>query len=149
LKVVESDIEQIYLKNDNPRYVQCKIKKRGQDNSFTYQKKYVSHYNPQSLFREVVRVQLNSLQYATLAENEVDSKFRPVHIKRFSFSVEGFYFSIDQIDFIKNHKGALVLRFEADKERDPLEIIPPWIRVIDDVRTNKDFNLSKIAYRDF
>jgi hypothetical protein len=42
-----------------------------------------------------------------------------------------------------------VLRFEADKERDPLEIIPPWIRVIDDVRTNKDFNLSRIAYRDF
>lgn len=46
--------------------MQDKIKKRGQDNSYTYQRKFVGPYNPQGEFREVVRVSLNSLQYATL-----------------------------------------------------------------------------------
>lgn len=68
-------------------------------------------FKPESPYREVVRVQLNSLQYATLAENEADPAYRPVHIKRSSFSIEGFYFSLDKVDYIKNYKGAVLLRF--------------------------------------
>lgn len=30
-----------------------------------------------------------------------------------------------------------------------MDIIPPWIRVVENVRTNKDFNLSRIAYREY
>lgn len=44
--MIHSDIEQIYLKNQSERYVQDKIKKRGQDNSFTYQRKFVGPYRP-------------------------------------------------------------------------------------------------------
>jgi len=75
--------------------VQDKIKKRGQDNSYTYQRKYVGHYHSDNKFREVMRVSLNSLQYATLAEQEKDFRYRPVHIKRINFSLNGYYFAID------------------------------------------------------
>ena len=69
MKIVESDIEEIFLKNQSTRYVQDRIRKRGQDNSFTYQRRFVGPYHPGNTFREVKLVSLNSLQYATLAEN--------------------------------------------------------------------------------
>lgn len=83
--MIRSEIEQIYLKNQSARYVQDKIKKRGQDNSFTYQRKFVGPYKPEHKFREVIRISLNSLQYATLAEKESDPIYRPVHIQRTNF----------------------------------------------------------------
>jgi hypothetical protein len=91
--------------------VQDKIKKRGQDNSFTYQRKYVGRYSSDNQFREVVRVSLNSLQYATLANQEKDVKYRPVNIKRISFSANGYYFAIDKIDHVKGYPNAYLLRF--------------------------------------
>lgn len=91
--------------------MQDKIKKRGQDNSYTYQRKYVGRYSTDEKFREVVRVSLNSLQYATLAEQEKDINYRPVHIKRINFSVNGYYFAIDEIDNVKGYPKAHFLRF--------------------------------------
>lgn len=100
---VHSEIEVVYLRNENPRYVQDKIKKRGQDNSYTYQRKFVGPYDPQQPFREVLRVSLNSLQFATLNEQQAHPDFRPVHIKRVNFEWQGTYFSLDQYDHIPNH----------------------------------------------
>jgi hypothetical protein len=56
---------------------------------------------------------------------------------------------VDQIDYIKNHHGALLLRFEADRERDVANVIPDWIKVIGDVRKEPEFNLSRIAYQEY
>lgn len=67
--MVESETEEIFLKNQNSRYNHDRIRKRGQDNSYTYQRRHVGPYHADSQFREVRKVPLNSLQYATLAEN--------------------------------------------------------------------------------
>jgi len=75
--------------------VQDKIKKRGQDNSYTYQRKFVGPYNPNDKFREVVRVSLNSLQYATLHQEQINPEFRPIHLKRRNFQWNATYFSLD------------------------------------------------------
>ena len=42
-------------------------------------------YHPKSSFREARKTTLNSLQYATLAENEADPCYRPVNYKRKNF----------------------------------------------------------------
>lgn len=110
VKIV-SNVEEIYLTNENPRFIQDKIKKRGQDNSYTYQRKFVGLYDPSERYREVVRTSLNSLQYATLSENEADPYFRPIHIKRINFTWNNTYFSLDQHDYIKDNKGCILLRF--------------------------------------
>jgi hypothetical protein len=94
----------------------------------------VGPYNPNDEFREVVRTSLNSLQYATLTQEQADPVYRPIKIKRVNFSWNNAYFSIDQHDYIKDFKDALMLRFEAGVGRDPEPIIPPWIRIIQDVR---------------
>jgi len=96
-----------------------------------------------------VRVSLNSLQYATLAEQEKDVKYRPVHIKRINFSVNGYYFAIDEIDHVKGYPKARFLRFEADYERDIADVVPDWIRVAKDVRCDPQFKLSTIAFMDY
>ena len=109
----------------------------------------MGHYSPDNQFREVVRVSLNSLQYATLAEQEKDVKYRPVHIKRVNFSVNGYYFAIDEIDHVKGYPKARFLRFEADYERDIADVVPDWIRVVKDVRREPQFKLSTIAFMDY
>lgn len=45
LKVEISDIEEIFLINSDEKWSEDKIKKRGQNNSFTYQRKYRSKIN--------------------------------------------------------------------------------------------------------
>ena len=42
-----------------------------------------------------------------------------------------------------------MLRFQLDSDLNPVEIIPPWIRVIRNVRAEKEFNMGTIAYRDY
>jgi hypothetical protein len=84
-----------------------------------------------------------------LSENKADPCYRPVNYKRKHFEWYSYYFSIDSMDYIRGHQGALLLRFSADIELDPLEIIPPWITVIRNVRNERDFNMGQIALRDY
>ena len=109
----------------------------------------MSAYHPEHAFRESRKISLNSLQYATLATNEADACYRPVHFKRKNFEWNSYYFNIDTFDNIKGHPGAILLRFQLDTELNPLEIIPPWIRVLRNVREEKEFNMASIAYRDY
>jgi len=88
---------------------------------------------------------MNSLQYATLHQEQINPDFRPIHIKRRNFQWNATYFSLDEHDYIKGNKNAVILRFEAGKERDVKDIIPDWIKVIRDVRGVKEFQLSSIA----
>lgn len=46
-----------------------------------------------------------------------DFHFRPIRIKRTNFSWNNIYFSLDTHDYIKGHRDALILRFEAGKGR--------------------------------
>lgn len=45
LKVEFADIEEGFLVNEDPRYEEDKIKRRGQNNSYTYQRKYRTKKN--------------------------------------------------------------------------------------------------------
>ncbi len=45
LKVEYADIEEGFLVNEDPRYDEDKIKRRGQNNSYTYQRKYRTKKN--------------------------------------------------------------------------------------------------------
>ena len=56
---------------------------------------------------------------------------------------------MDKVDYIKGYKDVVILRFEADIDLDPLEMIPPWVKVIRNVREERTFNMSSIAYRDY
>ena len=91
--------------------MQDKIKKRGQDKSFTYQRKFVGPYSPLDEFREVVRASMNSLQYETLSEEMADPFYKPIRIKRVNFTYNNVYFSLDRHDYIRDYNNAILLRF--------------------------------------
>ena len=91
--------------------MQDKIKKRSQDKSFTYQRKFVGPYNPHNEFREVVRVSINSLQYETLSQQTADPFYKPIKIKRVNFAYKNVYFSLDRHEYIKDYNEAILLRF--------------------------------------
>ena len=105
-------------------------------------RKFVGPYFPSQPFREVVRVSLNSLQYVTLLEEQADTSYKVVQTKRLNFSWMSHYFSLDEHEGLPNQ---FLLRFELTRGADYTDILPPWLKVIRDVREEPAFKLSHIS----
>ena len=71
--------------NSDDQWSEDKIKKRGQNNSYTYQRKYRSKANKDGDFPQEVRKPLTSLQYVMLREERADAKYKVVNRIRHVF----------------------------------------------------------------
>ena len=71
MKTETSEIEETFLKNDDPSIEEDKVKKRGSNYSFTYQRKY-KYKKDEDHFSQEVRVPITSLQFVTIKENHQD-----------------------------------------------------------------------------
>lgn len=90
IKVEVSDIEETFLVNTDPKYDEDKLKKRGSNNSFTYQRKYRCVKDDDNYSQEI-RKPLTSLQYVTLKEQKADMDFETVFRQRMSFVYNNLY----------------------------------------------------------
>ena len=90
MKIETSEIEETYLTNNDPRYDEDKLKKRGSNNSFTYQRKFRCVKNDDNYSQEI-RKPLTSLQYVTLKEEKMDPSFETVYRKRMNFVYNNLY----------------------------------------------------------
>jgi hypothetical protein len=68
LKVEYSDVEEIFLVNDEKRWSEEKIKRRGQNQCFTYQHKYRCQKNHEGDYLQEIRVPITALQYVELRD---------------------------------------------------------------------------------
>lgn len=116
LKVEFAEIEEGFLVNDDPRYDEDKIKRRGQNNSYTYQRKYRTKKNQNGDYIQEIRKPLTSLQYVTLKEQSLDPNFNVVTRKRANFVYNNISFAIDIYDEIAGEKNVHLLRFNSMTE---------------------------------
>ena len=73
-----------FLVNDDPKFEQDKLKKRGSNNSYTYQRKFKCVKDDDNYSQEI-RKPLTSLQYVTIKEQRADPNFNMVQRKRLNF----------------------------------------------------------------
>lgn len=81
--------------NDDPIYDEDKIKKRGQNNSYTYQRKYRTKKNKNGDYSQEIRKPLTSLQYVTLKEQSLDPNYNVISRKRLQFVYNNISYAID------------------------------------------------------
>jgi hypothetical protein len=114
------------LVNEDKRYNEDKIKKRGQNNSYTYQRKYRGNKNEQGEFLQEIRKPLTSLQYVMLREQQADSKYVPVNRQRINFVYSNLSYAIDVYDNVLGQEKVYLLRFATNKG-ETKDLVPPFI----------------------
>jgi hypothetical protein len=130
--------------NEDPRYDEDKIKRRGQNNSYTYQRKYRTKKNLNGDYVQEIRKPLTSLQYVTLKEQSLDHNFEVIKRRRAHFVYNNISFSIDIYDEINGEKNVHLLRFNSQTEQ-PEALIPEFVELIRNVKKDKVFSLREIA----
>lgn len=144
MKVELSDIEEIFLEKDE-KWSEDKIKKRGQNNSFTYQRKYRGRQNETGDYVQEIRKPLTSLQYVMLREEKADKGYHVVNRQRYSFVYNDHPYSIDVYENIYGRPKTYILRFSNNKQVDGRTLIPDFITAHEDVRQDPRYSLSAIA----
>jgi hypothetical protein len=131
--------------NSDERWSEDKIKKRGQNNSFTYQRKYRSKLNEEGDYPQEIRKPLTSLQYVMLREEQADPNFKVVNRQRHHFVYKDLPFSVDVYQNIYGQENTYIIRFANPENVDPLSLVPDFIKVERDVRSDPKFRLTSIA----
>lgn len=135
--MVRVDIEQVYLDYLQKEDEEHRIRKVTKDSSVTY------HYNVQRKLengnREIIREQLlKKGEYELLKEN-IRKKCDILNKIRYSFVYNDQYYKLDIFP-----DGLKILEVNVTKEK-PLEEIPPFVRIIDDVTLKDEYYNIKIA----
>ena len=145
MKVESTEIEEIFLKNEDTQWSEDKLKKRGQNNSYTYQRKYRSKQDEKGDYSQEIRKPLTSLQYVMLRESHIDPNYKPSSRVRQHFVHKEHSYSIDIYDDIYGQEKTYILRFD-NPENIPMEqIMPEWVKVVKDVKLDPKYSLRNIA----
>jgi len=129
LKVETSEIEEIFLLNNDEKWSEDKIKKRGQNNSYTYQRKYRSKQNEEGDYPQEIRKPLTSLQYVMLREERADPNFKVANRLRCMFVDKELPYSVDIYNNLMGQDKAYILRFSNPEGKDPASLVPSFIKV--------------------
>ncbi len=144
MKVELSDIEEIFLEKDE-KWSEDKIKKRGQNNSFTHQRKYRGQKNSEGDYVQEIRKPLTSLQYVMLREEKADKSYKVINRQRYNFVYNDHPYAIDIYDNIYGRPKTYIIRFANPKSEDPKTLIPDFLTATEDVRLNQNYSLKAIA----
>jgi hypothetical protein len=66
--------------NHDPKWIEDRIKRRGQSNNYTYQRRLRAAKNEEGDYTEEVRTPLSALQYVQLKEEKSDENYQNIHI---------------------------------------------------------------------
>ena len=122
-----------------------KIKRRGQNQSFTYQQKYRCQQNSEGDYLQEIRVPITALQYVELRDEKADKKFKTTHREVIQFIVGSTHFKVDVWKNLYGEDTTYVLRFDNPNEAAVKKLVPEFIEVVEDVRQNAKYSLKAIA----
>ena len=135
-KIVTVDIEQTYLKSEADV---ARVRKRGQDRSFTYTYTVKREIQPgKNVEREKM---ITSKDYLSYLE-EADQDRVMIRKKRTCFLWKNSYYELDV--FIEPFNGVCLLELESDEDNSPCEI-PPWIKIDREVTDDPAYSNANIA----
>lgn len=132
------DIQQHYLKGHGPKKHE-RIRRRGKQGSHTYYhttKRYIKKGTKIELEEKISKKRYYDLL------NIADQKLFPIIKERICFLWENQYFEMDI--FKKNLKGLCILEIEVGSKKQKVKL-PPWIKVIQEVTDNKNYNNYELA----
>lgn len=140
-----SEIEEIFLINKDEKWAEDKIKKRGQNNAYTYQRKYRSKQDESGDYPKEIRKPLTSLQYVMLREESSDPKFNVVNRHRHVFMHNDLPYSIDVYNSIEGQDKTYILRFSNLEGKDAASLVPDFLKAQKQVRADPQYSLRTIA----
>lgn len=140
-----SEIEEVFLVNEDDRWSEDKLKKRGQNNSFTYQRKYRSCQDKNGDYCQEIRKPLTSMQYVLLKEQRSDKNYRAIVRQRYHFIYNDLPYSIDVYDNILGNDKTYILRFANLTGQEGRSFIPTFLIAKEDVRLDVRYTLHNIA----
>lgn len=80
-----------------------------------------------------------------LREERADSNYQVVNRQRCVFVEKDVPYSVDIYNNLFGQEKVYILRFNNAEGKDPLSLIPAWIKVQKDVRSDKQYSLRNIA----
>lgn len=104
-----------------------RIKRRGQNNNYTYQRKQRAAKNQEGDYTQEVRTPLSALQYVHLKEEKADKKYKPIHLERTHFIIGSTHFSIDTWQGLYGQEETYILRFANPDKAEARSLVPEWI----------------------
>jgi hypothetical protein len=135
----------VILVNEDPKWVEDKIKRRGQNGNYTYQRKQRAAPNAEGEYTQEVRTPLSALQYVQLKEDRADKNYHPIHLDRTHFIIGSTHFSIDTWRNLYGRDVTYLLRFSNPDKVEGRSLVPEWIQVEEDVRENHKYDVKSIA----
>ncbi len=145
MKVEQAENEEVILVNEDEQWAEDKIKRRGQNGNYTYQRKQRAAANAEGDYTREVRTPLSALQYVQLKEEKADKDYRVVTIPRTQFIVGSTLFTIDTWTNLHGRDTTHLLRFANPDKLDLKKIIPEWLQVEADVREDHRYASRNIA----
>jgi predicted cupin superfamily sugar epimerase len=140
-----SEIEEVFLLKGDDRWTEDKIKRRGQNGSFTYQRKYRGCQDKNGDYCQEIRKPLTSMQYVLLKEERRDKDYKAVVRQRYHFIHNGLPYSIDVYDNIHGQEKTYILRFANLNGQEARSLIPSFLVATEDVRLDARYTLHSIA----
>ena len=135
----EIEIEQHYLKSDSEE--EMRLRKRGQNEHFVY---YLTSKRQSKPGVRIETERMISRKEFDILLKLKDPNFNPIIKKRYCFIWENQYFELDIIE--REPMNFHLLEIELTEEQDSVKI-PPFIKVLEDVTTKKDFSNYELARR--
>ena len=80
-----------------------------------------------------------------LREERADNNYKVVNRQRSVFVEKDLPYSIDIYNNLYGQDKLYILRFNNAEGKDPISLIPEWIKVQKDVRAEKQYSLRSIA----
>jgi hypothetical protein len=132
---------------EDKKWTEDKIKKRGQNNSYTYQRKYRAAKNEQGEYNQELRIPLTSLQYVELREEKANSEYNVTKRERVHFIINSVHYTVDVYDNLYGQDKTYILRFANAQRVDGRTLVPPFLNIEKDVRQDPKFELKNIAHK--
>jgi len=83
-----------------------------------------------------------------LREEQADPQYQVINRQRYVFVHGDLPYSIDVYNNILGQDKIYILRFANNEGKDPLSLIPDYVKVIKDVRSDSQYSLKKIARKE-
>ena len=142
LKRETFEVEEVYLLKPNKECIECKIRSRGKEDSFTYIQETRSIINGEEI---IMKRQITAREYIQLLDQK-DGSMKQIDKKRHCFIFKNQNFVVDVFSDIEGRPT--ILRIETHEKSDEVEI-PPFVKVLREVTDDKEYATYEMAQKKY
>ena len=142
LKRETFDVEEVYLVKPNKDCLECKVRSRGKEDSFTYIQETRSIIKGEEI---IMKRQITAREYIQLLDQK-DLSMKQIDKKRHCFIFKNQNFVVDVFSNIEGRPA--IMRIETHEKSDKV-VIPPFVKVLREVTEDKKYSTYTMAQKDY